>query len=109
QTYGEGFDEKATRENILLYKNIPVYMNSYEVTYTGDSVEGPNNYYKIAYKKLEMPSGKITDQFTLLPNAQIGKNGQLMANPDTRHYPTHDVFTFVSSVPDKESAKNEPY
>lgn len=109
QNFGEGFDEKSTREHILLWKNTPVYMRNYEVTYLGDSINAPNNYYKVNYKKISLPSGKVTEEFNLYPNAQIGKSGELMPNPDTRHYLDHDVFTYVSSVPDKEAAKTEPF
>jgi cytochrome c-type biogenesis protein CcmF len=48
------------------------------------------------------------ESFTLWPNAQIS-NGQLNANPDTRHYLTHDVYTYVSNVPDRSKQESEPW
>ena len=45
--YGEGYDEKANYENILLYKDMPMEMGGYNITYLGDSIEGLNHYYKI--------------------------------------------------------------
>jgi cytochrome c-type biogenesis protein CcmF len=34
------------RENIILYKNQPVVMGKYTVTYFGDSIAPPNHYFK---------------------------------------------------------------
>jgi len=36
----------------------------------------------------------------LLPNAQINPNMGLIANPDTRHYLTKDIYTHITSIPD---------
>jgi len=100
--YGDNFSDEETRENILLYKNEPVIMENYEVTYTGDSTHGPDNFYLVNYKHLE--TGEV---FTLYPNAQISREMGLVANPDTRHYLTRDIFTHVSSVPNKLEPKEE--
>ena len=40
-------------------------------------------------------------EFDLYPNGQINPKMGLVANPDTKHYLSHDVFTFVSSVPNE--------
>ncbi len=101
---GEGFDEKAKMENILLYKNVPVMMSGYEVTYLGDSTVEPNIYYKVHYVKRDK-DGKITEEFFLHPNAQINPKMGLISSPDTRHYITHDVYTHITSVPDNSKDK----
>ncbi len=103
--FGEAMDEKSQRENILLRKNDPVVMHDYLVTYIGDSVSGPNNYYKVHYVRKDEGSGKVKEEFILHPNAQINPRMGLVANPDTRHYLTKDVYTHVTSVPNKEAAK----
>lgn len=100
--YGENFSDEETRHNILLYKNEPVIMQNYEVTYRGDSTKSPDNFYIVDYKHLE--TGEI---FTLYPNAQISREMGLTANPDTRHYLTRDIFTHVSSVPNKLEPREE--
>ena len=99
--YGEDFDEENKRENVLLYKDKAIQMNEYWVTYVGDSVAEPNTYYKVKYELKENEKDLAKEEFTLFPNAQINPNMGLIANPDTRHYWTKDIFTHVSSVRDK--------
>lgn len=94
-SYGENFSPKDTRENILLMKNQPIVMGDYQVTYVGDSTDGPNTYYQVDY--LQPQTG---EQFSLYPNAQYNETQGLMPNPDTRHYLLKDVYTHVSSVPE---------
>lgn len=114
-SYGKEFNEKNTRENILLWKDEPTQMGNYIVTYKGDSTNAPNTYYEVFYQKLNK-EGKIVDQFTLFPNAQVNPKMGLIASPDTRHYLLQDIYTHVSSVPlkeeeheDHEGHENEKY
>ena len=99
--FGKEFDAAAQRSNMLLYKNVPVQMKQYMVTYVGDSVAEPNFYYKVNYEVFDSTTGTIKEQFTLYPNAQINPKMGLIANPDTRHYLSKDLYTHVTSVPDK--------
>lgn len=108
--YGSAFDAKTTRENILLWKNKPKQMEGYLLTYLGDSISEPNHYYKVRYQRMNAGGGfDESEDFILKPNAQINPKMGLIANPDTRHYFTHDVFTHVTSVPDKEATLKESY
>lgn len=100
-SYGKEFNEKNTRENILLWKDEPTKMSNYLVTYLGDTTIAPNTYYEVNYKELD-EKGAVVSEFTLYPNAQVNPKMGLIASPDTRHYITHDVYTHVSSVPLKE-------
>lgn len=104
-SYGKDFDEKNTRENILLWKNEPIRMDQYQVTYLGDTSIGINIFYKVNYKTLDV-NGKIKENFTLMPNAQINPKMGLVASPDTRHYLLKDIYTHVSSVPNREDEKS---
>lgn len=106
---GENFDESAQKEHVLLFKDVPTPMRGYIVTYVGDSVSGVDNFFKINFVRLDKDSMPTNEQFQLLPNSQKNPKMGLISNPDTRHYLTHDVFTYVSSVPDKEGNKNRPY
>jgi cytochrome c-type biogenesis protein CcmF len=107
--FGDEFAKNNNpRENIILYKDEPVKMDRYTVTYLGDSVEGVNTYYRINYKVLDEKSGKEKENFTLYPNAQLNaKMRQIIASPDTKHYLFHDIYTHVSSVPLKEEDHEE--
>lgn len=106
--FGKEFSADAQRSNMLLYKNVPVKMNEYLVTYTGDSVAQPNYYYKVNYEVFDSATGKLKDRFTLYPNAQINPKMGLIANPDTRHYLNRDLYTHVTSVPDKSKKDDQP-
>jgi len=92
-------------ENLTLVKGLPTTMGNYNVTYESDSVhpEKPLWYYKIHFKN---KTGN--EQFTLMPNAFVNYKGNqgLMANPAARHYWDHDIFTYITSLPDPEKNKD---
>ncbi len=105
-SYGKEFNDKNTRENILLWINEPTQMADYMVTYKGDSTVKPNTYYEVFYQELGK-DGKVKREFTLYPNAQVNPKMGLIASPDTRHYLWKDIYTHVSSVPVKEEHETE--
>jgi cytochrome c-type biogenesis protein CcmF len=92
------FNNKENVENIYLERGKPNKMGDYIITYVKDSVQWVNTYYQVNYKKLNK-QGEVDYEFNLYPNGQINPKFGLVANPDTRHYWGHDVFTYVSSVP----------
>ncbi|MBN8789185.1 MAG: cytochrome c biogenesis protein CcsA [Terrimonas sp.] len=99
-------------ENITLIMGVPTPMGKYMVTYEGDT-SLPNDekmYFKVNYVHKDSATQKIKEQFTLYPDAFLvkGEEGrtQLSANPDSKHYWHKDVFTFVTSMSDKESVKD---
>ncbi len=83
------------RENIIMYKNTPIQMGKYTVTYVGDSISAPNHYFKVDYKVVDA-SGKVTEEFMLKPNAQANPKMGLISSPDTRHYLLSDLYTHVT-------------
>jgi cytochrome c-type biogenesis protein CcmF len=111
QAFFDGEDQKTIRENyenIYLEQGKPVEMNNYRVTYVGDSSEWVNIYYKVRYEQLDK-EGNVKNTFMLYPNGQINPKMGFIANPDTRHYLSHDVFTYVSSVPKKGEENDAPF
>ena len=96
---------RESMENVLLFRNTPVAMDNYYATYLGDSTSptDPRTFYKVRYEKVN-DKGETTEVFHLYPDAFINPKGMegLMANPDSRHYLTHDVFTYVTMVLDPE-------
>ncbi|MFM7497202.1 MAG: hypothetical protein ACKO17_03560, partial [Bacteroidota bacterium] len=96
---GENFSPAQARENVLLYQNQAKGMAGYLVTYTGDSVAGPNRYYRLLFQKKD-PQGKLIFQKTLYPNAQINPKMGLIASPATLHFWDHDLYMHVTQVPD---------
>ncbi|MEI6949386.1 cytochrome c biogenesis protein CcsA [Paraflavisolibacter sp. H34] len=104
-SFGEGSKEQAG-ENLTLIKGMRTDMGKYWVTYEKDSThpKKPLWYYHI---KFESKDGK--ENFTLTPNAFVNYKGNegLMANPDARHYWNHDVFTYITSLPDPDKSKED--
>lgn len=98
---------KESRENVILYRNIPVAMSDYYLTYKGDSTssDDPRHFYRVDYVRTDEKTNKIEERFTLYPDAFINPRGQegLSANPDSKHYWDKDIFTFVSSVSNPEA------
>ncbi len=99
-------NKKESRENLLLFKNMPITMAGYTLTYIGDTVVGPNHYYRIKYQTRLNDTGSIKEQFVLAPNAQINPKMGLISSPDTKHYLTHDVFTYITSTVDKSQMRD---
>jgi len=102
--FGAESSEK-TGENLTLIKGISMKMGKYDVAYLGDSAHPKKQqwYYKIHFK-----SRTDDEEFILRPNAFVNYKGNegLMANPDSRHYWDHDVFTYVSALPNPEKNKD---
>ncbi|MDB5004765.1 MAG: ccmF [Mucilaginibacter sp.] len=100
-TTGEQFSEDFAksknnpRENITLYKNTPIKMGKYTVSYIGDSIAPPNHYFKVNYKVIDA-TGKVTEEFLLKPNAQANAKMGLISSPDTKHYLFSDLYTHVN-------------
>jgi cytochrome c-type biogenesis protein CcmF len=97
EQYGADFaaGKNDPRENILMYKNSPMQMGKYLVTYIGDSVSAPNHYFKVDYKVMDA-NGKVKEEFILKPNAQANRKMGLVSSPDTKHYLFGDLYTHVN-------------
>lgn len=95
--YSEDFVKSKNNplENITMYKNAPVPMGKYTVTYVGDSIAPPNHYFKVNYKVIDA-NGKVTEDFMLTPNAQANRKMGLISSPDTKHYLFSDLYTHVN-------------
>ena len=100
---GEGSKENAG-ENLTLVKGVPTKMGEFLVTYTSEE-KHPKKDLWVYHLKFTDKNGK--EKFTLSPNAFVNYKGNqgLMANPDAKHYWDHDIFTYITSLPDP--AKNK--
>ncbi|GAB1449846.1 cytochrome c biogenesis protein CcsA [Bacteroidota bacterium] len=101
QALNPEFSNRENVENIFLERGKPSKMGDYIITYVKDSQHWVNTYYQVNYQKLNS-KGEVDYSFNLYPNGQINPKFGLVANPDTRHYLSHDVFTYVSSVPSQK-------
>lgn len=101
--------EKADKpgENIVLYKNEPKKMGRFTVTYTSDTTIAPNTYYNLNFKVYDEKTHALKEDFDLNPRIQINEKMGLIASPDTKHYLTYDVYTHITSAPDKKESHGE--
>ena len=92
-------------ENLTLLKDIPTQLGNYTVTYLDDSSGQEKNrvFYHIHFKKTDTATNKVNEDFTLTEDVYQMKDNNLSSNPGTRHYLTHDVFTYISTT----SVKNK--
>jgi cytochrome c-type biogenesis protein CcmF len=93
------FDPKSKQdplENLTLIKNVRTDMGSYFVTYlSNDSVNKTGN---IIYFQVKFEDKKTGEIFNLWPNLIKNTKGMenYSNNPDKRHYPGRDIFTYIS-------------
>jgi cytochrome c-type biogenesis protein CcmF len=87
-------------ENLTLLKNVPTRMGKYTVTYMNDSAsnEKDRTFYNLHFQKIDSITGKVQEDFTLSPDAYRMKDNNLTSNPGTKHYLTHDIFTYISTI-----------
>lgn len=99
----EGADEESLANNILLFKNTPLMMGEYEVTYIEDSLDVFTRTYRVNYKKRN-EKGEVVEEFDLYPNILYDKSFTKVAasNPATKRYLTKDIFTHIASLPQVE-------
>ncbi len=93
------------RENLTLVKDMTANMGRYSLTYLGDSAHPKKQLW---FYKIRVKSNDGKEDFVLSPNAFVNYKGNegLMANPDSRHYWDHDVFTYITSIPNPEAKKD---
>jgi cytochrome c-type biogenesis protein CcmF len=92
ESLGEKF---SNNDNILLTQYDTLPMGKYFVTYKGKRFEGVNIYFDVNYFSKD-DKGKYKPEFTLSPVVQTNPMMGNVAEPDTRHYLTYDVYTHVT-------------
>src|SRR6185312_73103 len=87
-------------ENLTLLKEVPTQMGKYTVTYVNDSAsnEKDRTFYNLHFQKIDNATGKVDEDFILSPDAYRMKDNNLTSNPGTKHYLTHDIFTYISTI-----------
>ena len=98
-------DEQLARSTVRLYEGVPLGMEDYVITYTGDTIEGMNRKYKVDYARSNK-EGEVVERFALEPNVLYDKGFEKIAitNPSTKHYWNRDVFTVIMGLPPEEQS-----
>lgn len=98
-------DKMSNNDNILLTQGDTLPMGKYFVTYTGKRFEGINIYFDVIYFS-KNTDGRFKKEFSLAPLVQTNPRMGNVAEPDTRHFLTFDVYTHVTYA-DLESLKEK--
>ncbi len=96
----ELLDEKLLGKNVLLFKNMPMFMSGYKVTYSKDTMVGNERIFDIDYQKVDK-DGNVIKEFTVSPVALYNNELTKVAafNPSTKHYLHEDIFTHIANLP----------
>ncbi len=110
QSLGEKF---SNNDNILLTQGDTLPMGKYLVTYIGKRTVGINVYFDVDYFSKDA-IGKLKKEFTLSPLVQTNPRMGNVAEPDTRHFASFDVYTHVTfadleSLKDKKDESGDEY
>lgn len=100
---GEGSKEDPG-ENLTLVQGVKTDMGRYWVTYEGEEQQ-PNKSRWFYHLNFQRKDGK--EEFRLSPSAFVNARGRegIQPEPASRHYLDHDVYTYITSLPDP--AKNQ--
>jgi cytochrome c-type biogenesis protein CcmF len=110
----ESLGEKmSNNDNILLTQGDTLPMGRYYVTYLGKRFEGINVYFDVDYFT-KNTDGTYYKEFSLAPLVQTNPRMGNVAEPDTRHYLTFDVYTHVTyadlaSLKEKKAETTDEY
>ncbi|MGB3946542.1 MAG: cytochrome c biogenesis protein CcsA [Bacteroidia bacterium] len=98
-------ESMSNNNNILLTEGDTLPMGRYHVTYKGKRFEGINVYFDVDYFT-KNTDGAYQKEFSLSPLVQTNPRMGNVAEPDTRHFLTYDVYTHVTYA-DLESLKEK--
>jgi cytochrome c-type biogenesis protein CcmF len=95
-------------ENIMLMKDDTLRMGSYFVTYKGKIKEGINIYYEVDYFTQDK-DGNYKFEFSLKPRIQTNPRMGNVAEPDTRHFLSGDIYSHITyaELEDPKETKDE--
>jgi cytochrome c-type biogenesis protein CcmF len=99
EIFGKEFSNK---ENILLQRNDTAQMGDYFITYNGKRKKGVDIFYNVKYLQKDA-DGKFSETFTLSPRIQLNQRMGNVAEPDTKHFLTKDIYTHITYDPDLEN------
>jgi cytochrome c-type biogenesis protein CcmF len=97
-------EEFSNDEHVMLMKGDTVRMADYRLVFANDSLNGAFAEYRIDY--YANAEGSHEKKFSLSPRIILSPSMGNVAEPATRHFITHDVFTHITYV-DLENLKRK--
>lgn len=107
---GENF---SNNENIVLTQGDTLPLGNYYATYLGKRFEGINVFFDVDYFTKDA-NGQLKKEFSLAPLIQMNPRMGNSAEPDTRHYATFDLYSYVTyadleTLKEKEASSDGDY
>ncbi len=102
----ESGGELLNSENLKIVIGDTLPLGEYFVVYKGKHKEGVNVFYDVEYYKEDARGVKQLD-FSLTPFIQTNDRFGRVAEPDTKHYLSHDLYTHLTSAISDTSNKRE--
>ncbi|MEM6316312.1 MAG: cytochrome c biogenesis protein CcsA [Bacteroidota bacterium] len=100
-------DEEMVKENILLFKNEPMFMSGFMAEWTRDTVIGNTREYHININKLDK-DGNTVETFQVTPNVIYDRNFAMAAtNPSTKRALDKDIFTSLNGIPPEHKSPED--
>jgi cytochrome c-type biogenesis protein CcmF len=92
-------------ENLTLVQGLKTDMGKYWVTYEGEEKQANKSRW-FYHMRFQRKDGK--EEFVLSPSAFVNARGRegIQPEPASRHYFNHDVYTYITSLPDPEKNKD---
>jgi cytochrome c-type biogenesis protein CcmF len=97
--------KEETGENLTLVQGVKTDMGKYWVTYEGDRKHPKKEQW---FYNIRMETKDSSENFILNPSAFINVKGQegIQPEPDNKKYWDHDVFTYITALPDPDKNKD---
>jgi len=89
-------DTRTNAENLVLMRNDTLIMNGFYVSYVANRQEGNTTVYRVDFLRKE--GKKYTREFSLYPSVNVHPRMGAVYNPDTRHFPGRDYYTYIANV-----------
>jgi len=89
-------DSRTNAENLVLMRNDTLHMNDFYVSYVSNKPEGNTTVYRVDF--LTKSRGKYNLEFSLHPSVNVHPKMGAVYNPDTRHFPGRDYYTYIANV-----------
>ncbi len=89
-------DQKSNAENLVLMRSDTLLMGGYYISYVSNKQSGNTTIYRVDFLTKEKGSFKLA--FSLHPSVNIHPRMGAVYNPDTKHFPGSDYYTYIANV-----------
>jgi cytochrome c-type biogenesis protein CcmF len=89
-------NQRDNAENLVLMRSDTLFMNGFYVCYVKNSSQVNTTVYQVDFMK--KVNGKYVLDFSLHPSVNVHPKMGAVYNPDTKHFPGSDFYTYIAIV-----------